>query len=128
MSTEVTRDVIFDLLHAVRGGIASADSRHLVESYLAKDPEFAARAAAQPIPSAAMELNALRRTRRAVHKAGWAMALGIFFTLLPLSIYGSSESGIRFIFADHPVFQIVSLLIGAFGWLAYFRHRTQFGG
>lgn len=125
--TRITRDVILDLLPAVRGGVASADSRRLVEDYLAQDPEFAARAAVLPAPSAGMEMEALKRARSATHQASWALALAIFFTALPLSFGVTDERGFRFIFAEMPVFQAVSLAIGALGWIAYIKHRIRFG-
>ncbi len=125
--TRITRDVILDLLPAVRGGVASADSRRLVEDYLAHDPEFAARAAVLPAPSAGMEMEALRRTRSAVHKAAWALAIGIFFTLLPFSFIAGDKNGFRFLFGEMPVLQAVSLAIGIFGWVYYVKHRIKFG-
>ena len=65
--TRITRDVILDLLPAVRGGVASADSRRLVEDYLAHDPEFAARAAVlveklQPVGTDESGCTGLRKT------------------------------------------------------------------
>jgi hypothetical protein len=123
----ITRDVILDLLPAVRGGVASADSRRLVEDYLAQDPEFAARAAVLPAPSAGMEMEALKRTRRHVHAASWAMALGIFFTMLPFSFLVNDEGAMRFVFSGQPAFQMILLAIGVVAWIAYFRHRNKLG-
>jgi len=43
MKLEVTRDVVSDLWPLCRSGDASADSRALVDGYLATDPAFAAK-------------------------------------------------------------------------------------
>ena len=72
-ASRITRDVVLDLLPAVRSGTASAESRQIVESFLAKDPEFAARVATMPFPSAELEMQALHRTRGRIKRGGLAL-------------------------------------------------------
>lgn len=120
----ITRDVVLDLLPAVRGGTASADSRRIVEAFLAKDPEFAARAATMPFPSAELEMEALRRTHRRMGIDRWAFGMAIFFTLLPLS-FKVIDGSFSFIFADQPGILTLSVMLAASSWFAYFHHRTK---
>lgn len=125
MSTEtITRDVVLDLLPAVRGGTASADSRRIVEGFLADDPEFAARAATIPFPSAELEMEALRRTHRRLGIDRWAFGLAIFFTALPLS-FKVVDGQFSFIFADQMGLATFALMLAASCWFVYFRHRTM---
>jgi hypothetical protein len=119
----ITREVVLDLLPAVRAGTASADSRALVERFLAQDPELAARAALMPFPSVELELQALNRTRSRLNRGKWMMGLAIFFTLLPLS-GAVTSSGIDFVLMrDAPLVAAASLVVAVGMWLAFVRHR-----
>src|SRR5690348_12676659 len=91
----VTRNVVTDLLPTYFAGEASPDTKELVEAFFRADPEFARLAleksrlavelpAMQPPPNA--EGEALARTKRALSKRTWLMALAIFCTLTPFSI------------------------------------------
>lgn len=121
--TKITREVVLDLLPAVRAGTASNDSRALVERFLAQDPELAARAALMPYPSAELELTALGRTRRRLSRSKWALGLAIFFTLLPLS-GAVTSTGIDFLLMrDAPAIAAASLVIAAILWIGVVRHR-----
>lgn len=120
---QITREVVLDLLPIVRAGTASKDSRALVERFMAQDPELAARAALMPYPSAELELQALGRTRSKINRSQWALALAIFFTVLPLS-FGGNQDGIQWVLLrDSPALAASSLVAAAIMWLAYFRHR-----
>jgi hypothetical protein len=77
---KVTRDVVSDLWPVYEAGEASADTRALVEAFLAGDPAFAEAlrgAASVKLPalevpmSASAETQALKRTRDLVRGHGW---------------------------------------------------------
>lgn len=122
-TNQITREVVLDLLPVVRAGTASADSRALVERFLAQDPELAARAALMPYPSAELELAALGRTRSKLARSKWVLGLAIFFTLLPLS-GAVTSTGIDFLLMrDAPAIAAASLVIAAILWIGFVRHR-----
>lgn len=90
----VTREVARDLLTVVLTGEASADSRHLVEEYLKKDPELAREAEAlraalvlpaTPGPAPTAEKRTLDATRQLLKQRSATFAVALLFTLLPLS-------------------------------------------
>jgi hypothetical protein len=112
----VHENVILDLLPAVRGGHASAESRALVEGYLQAHPQLAAYAALLPTPDPQLELRALERTRREVGRNGWNKGLAIFFTLLPFSFHVGDETGFRFLFADYPGLIVGMAITAAVFW------------
>jgi len=124
---KITRDVVLDLLPAVRSGTASADSRALVEGYLAADPELAARAATMPFPSAELEMNALHRTRRRLRRGQWALGFAIFLTVMPLSFVGSSNEAPHFLFADNLPAAAGALALAALFWMGFFHYRRALG-
>jgi hypothetical protein len=112
----VHENVILDLLPAVRGGHASAESRTLVEEYLKANPQLAAYAALMPTPDPQLELRTLERTRQEVGRNGWLKGLAIFFTLLPLSFIVDDAHGFRFLFAKTPVLMAAMVLAAAVFW------------
>jgi hypothetical protein len=81
----VTRDVVTDLWPIYEAGDASADTRALVDEFLANDGSFAQtlRAASQVQPPAVevtpeTKLTALKRTRDLVHGNAWLRGLRLF--------------------------------------------------
>lgn len=91
---DVRKDVLEDLAALYLAGEATAGTRRLLEDYARQHPEFNHRlrgatqwAAPQPpAPAAAdAEAQALRRTREAIRLRTLFTAMGIAFTLLPLS-------------------------------------------
>lgn len=126
---KVTDAVIQDLLPLYLANEASADTRALVEEYLKAHPELAARAASAELPElprlglpARGERAALRHTQRMLRGRSFAMGFGLAFTLLPLSFGKFGERGLHWIFwPDYAGFAVLSLLVGAFCWLQYFR-------
>lgn len=92
--TEVSREVIIDLLPAYFSGEASEETRRLVEGYFESDPEFARLARrmndkllqAMPVHLPENhEMKALRRVRMTItwRVVGLAIALA-FFTIIAL--------------------------------------------
>jgi hypothetical protein len=125
MST-VTKDVIRDLLPVYTSGEASADTRRLVEEFLATDPELRGLAEgvadlevpAAPIPTAleAIELKTLDITRRLLARKMWLFAISLFLSLLPMS-FSVRNGQIVFLMArDQPWAALASLAGALAGW------------
>jgi hypothetical protein len=122
---KITRDVITDLWPVFEAGEASADTRALVEQFLAGDPEFAAMLRAPvALPSAATALpadaqaSALNRTRDLVYGRSWLR--GVRLAALTLTVF----AGIRLLgdttwTASPRMFLIDSALAAAL-WTFYF--------
>ena len=110
----ITRDVITDLLPAYLSGEASADTRALVEEFLADNADFARIVAASkkgrsdailtstPNVSPDVERDALARTRALVHRRTWTIALALFLTSLPLTFAFSDGRVTFFMLRDEP--------------------------
>jgi len=84
---KITRDVVSDLWPVYEAGEASADTRALVDEFLAGDPAFAetlrgAARVALPSMEAPMSINgetqALERTRDLVSGRGWLRGVRLF--------------------------------------------------
>ncbi len=120
----VHENVVLDLLPLVRSGQASSESRSLVEDYLQAHPQLAAYAALMPSPDPALELDALRRTRRVVSRSAWHKGMAIFFSLMPLSFIVDGH-GFRFLFADYPVVMVGMLVAAAAFWAQVIRHDRR---
>lgn len=124
----ITDDIIRDLLPLVHAGEASAETRALVEAYLASHPalaEEAKRAEAWSLPATTAVPNeeraALRRTKRLLARRTWSMALGFFFTGLPLSFKASSDSFEFMLLPGHPWWVGFSLAVGLVAWIVFVR-------
>lgn len=124
----VTKDVIQDLVVVYLAGDASADTRRLVEEFLAKDPEMAERvkaAQAFSMPTAApppdLERRALDRTRRLLRRKSYLLGFAFFFTFLPLSFaYSFDEKSVTFLlFRDMPVVAGILGQIAVYIWIAF---------
>jgi hypothetical protein len=116
----VTRDVVKDLVALCLANEASADTRLLVEEYLAADPALAREVEAAraedlrmppaPALSAEDEKLTLDRTRQLLKNRTSTLVIAILFTALPLA-FAFDEHGITFLLIrDAPV-------IGASWWL-----------
>jgi anti-sigma factor RsiW len=87
---KTTRDIVTDLWPLYTSGEASADTRALVEEFLARDPEFARRLreaersnllAPQPLAlEPDHEMKTLQRTKRALVTKEWPLFFAILFT------------------------------------------------
>lgn len=87
----VTHDVISDLWPVYEAGEASADTRALVEEYLAQHPGFAARlSAGLKLPGMEVsmrqdaETQALRKTRDLVRGRGWLRGVRLFASVMTI--------------------------------------------
>src|SRR4029079_11817108 len=91
----VTRDVVTDLWPVYESGEATADTRALVDAFLASDPAFAQtlRTAAAISPAAIdvapeAKLAALERTRALVRANSWLRGLRLFSFVLTIFAFG----------------------------------------
>lgn len=126
----VTRDVISDLYVLYESGEASADTRALVESFLANDPELARSLqhdptadllrAPAPAPARGEELQTLQLTQTLLRRRSWMMGLAIFFTALPASSASLREGHIWMMWRDFPAGAIASLAVASLFWVGYF--------
>lgn len=121
---DVHENVILDLLPGVRSGRASAESRQLVEHYLATHPQLATLAAMMPAPEPGLELRALERTRHELGRASWIKGLAIFLTLLPLSFI-VDDQGPRLLFSGQPVLMAGVFAAGIALWVHYAMSRRR---
>ena len=136
--TNVTRDVIEDLLPLYVAGEASRDTCTLVEAFLKRDPDLARLASgmASALPPERTpkllgedaEMRSIRRTRNMLTWKSWLLGLGIFYTLLPLSFVLSAEHGLRWLVTGNPLQWPVMLFYGALAtvcWVGYFTLRRR---
>jgi len=110
---QVTKDLVRDLLPVYLAGDASADTRAVVEAFLAKDAELRAIAEAAgnyslpPLePPASLEVRSLERTRRLLGRKNFWLGFASIFTFAPLILK-------PFWFAD------LVMLIGLSGWAPF---------
>jgi hypothetical protein len=87
----VTRDVVADLWPVYESGEATADTRALVDEFLANDPAFVRMLRAAPPVNAAgpevmpeAKLAALKRTRDLVHGNAWLRGLRLFALVITI--------------------------------------------
>ncbi len=121
----VTRDVVSDLWPLYRSGEASADTKTLVERFLAEDPEFAGtlqrggdllvdRAIVPPLPPD-HELKTLARVRRRLTGPRPLLQLAMVFTMLAFARILSDTS-----FDVSPRRFIATAAVAAIFWVAFF--------
>lgn len=127
-------DVLEDLAALYLSGDASAGTRTLLDAHARANPAFAARlrqagswkAPQPPAPvNADAEARALLQTRQAIRLRTIFMAMGIFFTGLPLS-FGSGPDGMRMLFFPHQTGLIAAFWsVAAASWVAtWTMHRS----
>jgi hypothetical protein len=136
---KVTRDVINDLLPVYLAGEASNDTKALVEEFLRNDPVLARSVETlrgNPLPEPSVELRPTREketlimTKRMLHLRGILMGLGIFLTMLPMSVAFTER--INWVFMrDMP--RIVTALVwltalACWGGYFYVRRRLETKG
>jgi hypothetical protein len=127
---KVTEAVIRDLHVLVQAGEASAETQALVGAWLAEHPDLAEDLSGQdalpPMPAVAPpapdgEFRALRRAKRLLAIRSWSMALGFFFTGLPLSFGGDSQSVRFLLIPSHMGLAALSLVCGIAAWVVFVR-------
>ena len=136
----VTRDVVKDLLPVYLAGEASADTRQVVDEFLAGDPVLAGEVAAArradfslpaiPAPAQTAEKRALDATRQRLKHRTSTLTMAIFFTLAPF-ITKFDGSDITFVmWRDKPAIALAWWGTAAVMWIAHFwiRSRTRVSG
>jgi anti-sigma factor RsiW len=132
----ITRDIVIDLLPLYESGEASADTRAVVEAFLATDAELAriVKAARRSVPvtpapasppPAHAERATLERTRKALRRKSWTLGLALFFTLLPFTFAFNGGQISFFMWRDEPGSRLF-LLSAAWLWWSYFRQSQAF--
>jgi hypothetical protein len=135
---KVTKDVILDLLPLYEAGEASADSRALVESFLAGDAELRQvlermkaqggavqdPAVASSLPNDGHKTEVLRMTKRRLQIQSWLMGLAIFCSLVPLS-FSSIRGKTWWMLRDAPQSSAYYALAAVVLWAAYFSVRRR---
>ena len=125
---EVTRDVILDLLPLYLAGETSADSRALVDHYLAMDPQLAQLAEQAnkaelpqniPIPlTEEDEMKSFKKAKRLLFQHNLFLILAVAFTFL-------FAMGMTFILDENPLGPVMFFLFGGIFWLAFFKVNKQ---
>ncbi len=130
----VTREVARDLLTVVLTGEASADSRQLVEEYLAKDPELAREAEAlraalalpaTPVPAPTAEKRTLDATRQLLKQRSATFAVALLFTLLPLSFVFEGSKITFLLIRDAPVIGLAWWATAGAMWIWHLALRRR---
>ena len=137
MNTEISRDVIMDLLPVYLSGEASADTRTLIDTYMKQNPEFArtirteSKVVFPRLDGSSLtedrEMAALRRTKRLLHRRAWHLGLAILFSGLAFSFQFGPE-GIKWTWQESPPLAVASGIIGIVFWILYFRSRRDLRG
>lgn len=127
----VTRDVVLDLLPLYLSGEASADTRALVESFLATDPQLARIASdgvvhpGTPPPAADAQARAsLARTRRLLQRRQIAFGMALALTLMPLSFAGVDNRLVWMMWRDAPAAALMCAAGAAVCWMWFARVRA----
>jgi hypothetical protein len=121
---KITRDVITDLWPAYAAKEASADTRALVEEYLAGDPDLARDLREDSpldttVPSLPPEHAAasLRRTRDLIHGRGWLRGLRLM--ALVFTVFTISRAIRDTTFVGSPRVVIADAILAIVCWTAY---------
>ena len=136
----VTRDVVKDLLPVYLAGEASADTRRLVDEFLAGDSALAGEVAAArradfslpttPAPAQTAEKRALDATRQRLKHRTSTLTMAIFFTLAPFTSKFDGSGFTFVLWRDKPAIALAWWGTAAVLWIAHFwiRSRTRVSG
>ena len=130
---KITRDVISDLLPLYEAGEASADTRVLVEAFLKADPgllsgrsvDASLKGEAAPAPERERR-QALARTVALLKRRQMFFAFALCFTLMPLSVAGSSSAGVTWMmWRDAPDAARAFAVAAIVCWALFLKARNQ---
>jgi hypothetical protein len=130
----VTRDVVSDLWPLYVAGEASADTRQLVDAFLASDPEFRERLEATvALPASDVrsapdaEVAALKRTRDLVYGRSWLR--GLRLCALVFTVFAIKRAITEINWSTTPLLFLTEGIIAIVLWTAYVlllrRYRIQ---
>lgn len=133
MTTTISRDVVKDLLPVYLLGEASADTRRLVEDFLAtdealrRDVEAARRISLPPTdaPPPTAEKKTLDATRQLLKHRTSTLATAVLFTLLPFSFVVKDSEVTFLLFRDEPVIAAAWWFTAAVLWVWHIRIRLR---
>ena len=129
----ISKDIIHDLFPLYAAKECSADSRAMVDEYLAQHPNEADElrramsgllSAVSPLPNHLSEMNSLKRSRKQLQLQSLLMGFAIFLTLSPFAFF-HIDGKTNWLFAKSPAAAGVYLAFGAVCWLAYFVLRQN---
>jgi hypothetical protein len=131
----VTREVIKDLLPLYQEGEVSADTRRLVEEYLAGDAELRDQMALSACGPERLRvwaeidqsLATLARTKLALRRQKWLQFFALLLTLAPLTSYGSGGQLKFMVLRDAPLSLIPLWGGAAILWAFYLKSRRSEG-
>ena len=131
---KVTRDVITDLLPVYESGEASADTQHLVQQFLDRDPEFSRWVSQlkqtrlngrEAVPAPEVEMKSLMRTKSLMKQQTSVWAVAIFFTLAPFIFIFEGNRITWWLIRDAPVVGSAYLLTAVVLWIGYLVMRRR---
>ena len=121
---EVTRNIVIDLLPLYDSGEASPDTRAAVEDFMRRDPSLARLSRAEEQtpshPSTELERRTVSRTRAAIRRRAWTLALAVFFTTVPFTFVFRGDQVTFFMFRDEPGSRLF-LIAAAWLWIEFAR-------
>src|SRR6202008_3315652 len=115
MNSDISRNVIVDLLPTYLSGEASAETKHLIEEFAKTDMHIARLIASggNGMPKVEVpetELRTLLHTRRRIRTQNWHLGLAIFFSLLVVSYRWDSSTGFAWTWDFSPA--LAGLFVG----------------
>ncbi len=121
---KITRDVVSDLWPVYEAAEASADTRALVDEFLAQDPSFAAALrGGMTLPKmevpmqATTETHALKRTRDLVRGRGWLRGVRLFALAMTALAVGRVVEDTTF--TAPPIRFVATAVVALVGWIVY---------
>ncbi len=136
----VTKNVVEDLLPVYLAGDASADTKQLVEEFLAADPAFAREveqqkrgyslAALRPLgePPTNLEVRALEQTKAQLRKRTWLLAFAILFCAMPFSFIFDHGQFTWMMWRNVPSEAVAFLIAGLGFGAAWYRLGRKLSG
>jgi hypothetical protein len=125
----IDKEIILDLLPLCQSGLASEQSRRLVEAWLRDHPEAQADSPAGPGAAGGDGIEALARARRLRRWQRWLYGLAIGFTVLCFTAEFHIESGrlvsAQLVALKLPLLFAPVILAAILCWLGYFRLKRR---
>ncbi len=130
----ISKDIITDLLPIYYSGECSQDTKSLVEEYLRGNPDFERQArnlSQNPLPEHIPqrlgkndEIRSLAKAKRSLRLRGSVMALAIFFSLAPFSVF-HVDGKTHWLLLESPLSACLYGGVGVCLWVAYFVMRRK---
>ena len=131
---EITKDVITDLLPIYNSRECSADTKRLVEEFLGANPDFerqinaSSRSHLDNLLARKLqksdEMKSLKKAKRIMRIQGSIMALAIFFSLAPFSVF-NVDGKTHWMMLENPLAACIYGAVGIGMWATYFIFRRR---